>query len=148
RILEQDAAVRAKVQVATKFMPYPWRFPFKQSLLDALKASLERLRVDAVDLYQIHGPISLRSASTIADALATAHSQGLVRAVGVSNYNESEVRAVHAELKRRDISLATNQIEYSLLRTRPETTGLLRACAEVGVVILSYSPIGQGRLTG
>lgn len=148
RILDADRDARAQVQVATKFMPYPWRFPFKRALLDSLKASLERLRLPSVDLYQIHGPISLRSAASVADALAEAHAAGLVRAVGVSNYNEGEVRAVHAELRRRGIALATNQIEYSLLRTRPETTGLLRACADLGVVILAYSPIGQGRLTG
>ena len=44
--------------------------------------------------------------------------------------------------------LATNQIEFSLLRRSPETSGLLAACAELGVLPLAYSPIGQGRLTG
>jgi hypothetical protein len=53
-----------------------------------------------------------------------------------------------AELWRRGLRLATNQIEFSLLRRSPETGGLLAACAELGVVPLAYSPIGQGRLTG
>ena len=44
--------------------------------------------------------------------------------------------------------LATNQIEFSLLRRSPETSGLLAACRELGVLPLAYSPIGQGRLTG
>jgi aryl-alcohol dehydrogenase-like predicted oxidoreductase len=84
----------------------------------------------------------------MADALAAAHRAGLVRAVGVSNYSEAEVRAIHAALAERGIPLATNQIEYSLLRTMPESGGLLHACRDLGVVVLAYSPLGQGRLTG
>ena len=82
-----------------------------------------------VDLYQIHGPVSLRSHSAIADALAAAHEAGLVKAVGVSNYSVKETRAIDAELRTRGMRLATNQIEFSLLRRAPETSGLLAACA-------------------
>ena len=46
------------------------------------------------------------------------------------------------------VALATNQVEYSLLRTMPESNGLLQACKELGVVLLAYSPLGMGRLTG
>src|SRR5690606_35456548 len=53
-----------------------------------------------------------------------------------------------AELAARGLQLASNQIEMSLLRRRPETSGLLAACERLGVVPLAYSPIGQGRLTG
>jgi aryl-alcohol dehydrogenase-like predicted oxidoreductase len=53
-----------------------------------------------------------------------------------------------AALRRQGLRLATNQVEYSLLRTMPERVGLLSTCAELGVVVLDYSPIGQGRLTG
>src|SRR5205085_3426256 len=62
--------------------------------------------------------------------------------------SEQEVRPIHRALGERGIALATNQVEVSLLRTRPESTGLLRACRELGVTVLAYSPIGQGRLTG
>ena len=53
-----------------------------------------------------------------------------------------------AALESHGMRLATNQIEFSLLRRSPETGGLLAACADLGVVPLAYSPIGQGRLTG
>jgi aryl-alcohol dehydrogenase-like predicted oxidoreductase len=67
----------------------------------------------------------------------------------VSNYSIKEMRSIQRELaKSRDVPLASNQIEFSLLRRSPETSGLLAACAELGVVPLAYSPIGQGRLTG
>jgi aryl-alcohol dehydrogenase-like predicted oxidoreductase len=52
------------------------------------------------------------------------------------------------ELRARGMQLATNQVEFSLLRRSPETSGLLAACAELGVLPIAYSPIGQGRLTG
>jgi len=148
RLLEEDRAAGARVVVATKFIPWPWRIALSAALMAALRASLERLRLPAVHLYQIHGPISLRSHAAMADALAEACQAGLTKAVGVSNYSEREVRALHAELAKRGVPLATNQIEYSLLRTMPELDGLVRACKELGVVVLAYSPLGQGRLTG
>ena len=147
-LLRDDPTRAASAVIATKFMPQPWKLDVKGSLLRSLRASLERLGVPAVDLYQIHGPISLRGHAALAEALAGAHQAGLVKAVGVSNYSVKETRAIDAELRKRDLRLATNQIEFSLLRRSPETGGLLAACAELGVVPLAYSPIGQGRLTG
>ncbi|MCU1351435.1 MAG: putative oxidoreductase, aryl-alcohol dehydrogenase like protein [Acidimicrobiales bacterium] len=148
RLLADDPARAAKVVVATKFMPSPWKLQVRKELLKSLRASLGRLGLPAVDLYQIHGPISLRSHAVLADALAAAHEAGLVKAVGVSNYSEKETRSMDAQLRKRGLRLATNQIEFSLLRRVPETGGLLAACAELGVLPLAYSPIGQGRLTG
>jgi aryl-alcohol dehydrogenase-like predicted oxidoreductase len=148
RLLAADPTVRERVVIATKFMPSPWKFPMKSALVSAARASCERLGIDCIDLYQIHGPISLRSHETLADALAVAHADGLVKAVGVSNYSVNETRAMDAALRRRGLRLATNQIEFSLLRAKPARVGLLDCCAELGVVPLAYSPIGQGRLTG
>jgi aryl-alcohol dehydrogenase-like predicted oxidoreductase len=113
RLLAEDPAVRSRVVVATKFMPVPWRFDVRKHLVAAARASLDRLGIEAIDLYQIHGPISLRSATVLADALAIAHSEGLVRAVGVSNYSAKEIRAMDAALRERGLRLATNQIEYA-----------------------------------
>ncbi len=147
-LLESDPDRAAKSVVATKFMPMPWKVNVRKELLSSLRASLDRLGRDAAHLYQIHGPISLRGQGALADALADAHAAGLVRAVGVSNYSVREMRSMAKALEERGLKLATNQIEFSLLRRAPETTGLLAACAELGVVPLAYSPIGQGRLTG
>ncbi len=147
-LLQEDAQNRDRIVVATKFIPFPWKIAVGSALMASLRASLERLRMPSVHLYQIHGPISLRSHEVMAEGLAAAHRDGLVKAVGVSNYSEREMRAIHAALARLGIPLATNQIEYSLLRTMPETNGLLRACKELGVIVLAYSPLGQGRLTG
>jgi aryl-alcohol dehydrogenase-like predicted oxidoreductase len=147
-LLREDPARAEKVVLATKFMPAPWKLQVERALMDALKASLDRLGVGSVALYQIHGPISLRGHGALADALAAAVQAGLVQAVGVSNYSVKETRSIHAALAERGVALATNQIEFSLLRRAPETGGLLATCRELGVIPLAYSPIGQGRLTG
>lgn len=148
RLLQDDPGRRDDLVIATKFWPAPWKVNLGPALRQSLEASLGRLRIPTVDLYQIHGPISLRSASAMADALANVVEAGLVRAVGVSNYSVKEMTKIHRELRARGIPLASNQIEFSLLRRRPASNGLLDACADMGVVPIAYSPIGQGRLTG
>jgi len=148
RLLDEDPVRRARVVVATKFMPFPWRMPFARQMADAVRASLDRLRLPFIHLYQVHGPISLRSARATAAALAAPVRDGLVKAVGVSNYSAGEVRALHAALAQHGVALATNQVEFSLLRAMPERGGLLEACRALGVTLLAYSPIAMGRLTG
>ena len=125
RLLAADPGVRNRVVIATKFMPSPWKVNVRAALLSAARRSRERLGVDTIDLYQIHGPISLRSHDALADALAAAHAEGIVRAVGVSNYSAKETRAMDAALRKRGLRLASNQIEFSLLRTMPLRVGLI-----------------------
>ena len=148
RLLREDPAHRAQIVVATKFMPFPWRMPIAAALMKSVRASLQRLGVDCIHLYQLHGPISLRGPRTLAAALSEPYRLGLIKAVGVSNYSVAEMRAIHAALAAHGIPLATNQVEYSLLRTMPEGVGLLRVCRDLGVTMLAYSPLAMGRLTG
>jgi aryl-alcohol dehydrogenase-like predicted oxidoreductase len=148
QLLAETPAQRDRVVIASKFMPMPQKLNVVAALRAAAQASLERLGIEAIDLYQIHGPISLRSAGAMADALASAHADGLIKAIGVSNYSAKETRRIDAALRSRGLRLATNQIELSLLRNMPEQVGLLATCRELGVLPLAYSPIGQGRLTG
>ena len=148
RLLANDPGRREAAVIATKFMPSPWKLNVRSAMRDALRKSLDRLGVERIDLYQIHGPISLRSHAALAEALAAVHDEGLVASVGVSNYSVGETRSIHAELAKRGVALGSNQIEFSLLRRMPETGGLLATCRELGVIPLAYSPIGQGRLTG
>ena len=148
RLLASSGVDRDRLVIATKFMPAPWKLDVRRALRNAVVGSLDRLGIERIDLYQLHGPVSLRSHRALADALAAVVDEGLVSAVGVSNYSARETRSIHGELAQRGVALATNQIEYSLLRRRPENVGLIAECARLGVVPLAYSPIGQGRLTG
>lgn len=137
----------SKVQIATKFAALPWRTK-PQTVVDACKASLKRLGKDEpIDLYQIHFPNSWANAEYW-DGLAMCYEQGLVKSVGVSNYGVDALRATHAALKERGIPLATNQIQLSLLYRWPVDNGLLDACKELDVKVLSYSPLSLGFLTG
>ena len=133
--------------IASKFAPVPNRFSARD-LLKALDASLERLGVQSIDLYQIHWPYTFLNVNALMDAMAEAVREGKIRAVGVSNYSASLMRKAHARLARHDIPLASNQVHYSLLHRKPEANGVLEACRELNVALIAYSPLEQGLLTG
>ena len=133
--------------IATKFLPFPWRFT-KAQLIAALAGSLKRLGLSTVDLYQIHFPVPVASVETWADALATAIDLQMTRAVGVSNYNREQTLRSHAALAKRGYPLASNQVEYSLLDRHIERDGTMQAANERGVRIIAYSPLGKGLLSG
>jgi aryl-alcohol dehydrogenase-like predicted oxidoreductase len=134
------------VLVATKF-PFGF-FSRAGSLPAALDASLARLGRPVVDLYQIHFPSRWMSIPTLMDLMADAVEAGKVRAVGVSNYSAAQMLEAHAALAKRGIPLASNQVQYSLLRRDPETDGVLEACRELGVTLIAYMPLASGALTG
>jgi aryl-alcohol dehydrogenase-like predicted oxidoreductase len=135
------------VLIATKYFPFPWRLT-KRGLLRALKHSLERLDVEAVDLYQIHQPYSIISIENLMEAMAEAVKEGLTRTIGVSNYNQTQMLRAYSALARKDVPLAANQVTYSLLNRTIEKNGLLARCEELGVRLIAYSPIEKGLLTG
>lgn len=134
------------VVVATKF---PFGFLSRASSLpDVLEGSLVRLQRTTIDLYQIHYPFRWMSIPTLMKLMAEAAQAGKIHAVGVSNYDVHQMRLAHAELARRGIPLASNQVEYSLLHRHPETDGVLEACRELGITLIAYMPLASGALTG
>jgi aryl-alcohol dehydrogenase-like predicted oxidoreductase len=143
----RQSSPSAPLVVATKFMPYPWRLR-KGILLSKLHASLARLGLERVDLYQIHWPFPPVPIEVWANALADAVAAGLTRAVGVSNYNSAQMLRAHSALAKRGVPLASNQVEFHLLNRRVEHEGLLRLCRELGVTLIAYSPLAKGMLTG
>uniref|UniRef100_A0A7S3VHH7 NADP-dependent oxidoreductase domain-containing protein n=1 Tax=Dunaliella tertiolecta TaxID=3047 RepID=A0A7S3VHH7_DUNTE len=140
-----------KCVVATKFLPNKWmsgKMGIREAMMKAAKESRARLGVDCIDLYQIHSAHFPAKFSEQAEALADIVDAKLARAVGVSNFSTEEMLEVYDALQRRGMHLATNQVEYSLLRQLPDSSGLHKACQERGIRILAYSPIAMGRLTG
>ncbi len=136
------------IQIATKYFPLPWRLN-AQAIADTLTASLQRLQVDRVALYQVHWPLDfLMSQRTLMNALADEVDKGRIGAIGVSNYSAEQMRQAHTFLAARGIPLAVNQVLYSLLSRQIETNGVLDAARELDVAILAYSPLAQGLLTG
>lgn len=134
--------------IATKYFPLPWRIS-KQSVADALAASLDRLQVASVALYQVHWPLDfLLSQKDLMQALAAEVKRGRIGAVGVSNYSAQQMREAHGYLAEQGVPLAVNQVQYSLLNRKIETSGVMAAAQDLGVTILAYSPLAQGLLTG
>ena len=114
----------ADVQIATKYMPLPWRFR-KQDVADAVTASLKRLKLPSMDLYQVHFPApSFLNQEGLMNALADEVEQGRIKSVGVSNYNAQQLREAHRLLARRGVPLAVNQMRYSLAPLDSEMTVL------------------------
>ena len=121
--------------LATKYAPLAGRGG-PPALAKGLAGSLKRLRVDTIDLYQLHwadrdeAPIQ-----AVMDVLAEAAHAGKIRAIGVSNYRATELREAHEALARHGIALASNQVRYSLLCRSPEVDGVLEACRELDVTL-------------
>ncbi len=140
-----QAAPQVAPRIASKFFPMPWRFG-PGALLRALRASLSRLGLPHLDLYMVHFPTPLVRPETWMEGLADAVAEGLVGAVGVSNYGPRLLRRAHAALAARGIPLACNEVELSLLSRGAEKSGLLRLCRELGVTVIAYRPLALGFL--
>jgi aryl-alcohol dehydrogenase-like predicted oxidoreductase len=136
------------VQIATKYFPLPWRVT-KQAVADALTASLKRLQVEQIALYQVHMPFDFfMNKATLMEALAEQVKRGYILSVGVSNYSATQMQQAHDLLAQYDVPLAVNQVRYSLLTKKIEQNGILETARKLGVTILAYSPLDQGLLTG
>jgi aryl-alcohol dehydrogenase-like predicted oxidoreductase len=136
------------LQIATKYFPLPWRWN-RDAITDALTASLERLQMSQISLYQIHWPLEFfLKTQDLMEVLAEEVKKGRIQSVGVSNYSAKQMSLAHEYLAAKGIPLATNQVPYSLLTRQIETNGILDKARELNVTILAYSPLAQGLLTG
>ncbi|MBK9927313.1 MAG: aldo/keto reductase [Anaerolineales bacterium] len=135
------------VLIATKYATLPWRFT-SSFVPRALKGSLERIGVESVDLYQVHWPSPLMSVDRLMDGMAACVKEELTRTVGVSNFNQTRMLTAYSALARQNIPLASNQVHFSLLNKSAEKNGLLARCKELGVRLISYSPLEKGLLAG
>lgn len=110
---------------------------------------LNALNPFPVDLYQIHMPYgsfsSLRSQVRAMARLAETHQIG---AVGVSNFSAHQMEMAHAELAKRGIALASNQVKINLLHRKIESNGVLDTARRLGVTLIAYLPLQSGILTG
>ncbi|MBF2001251.1 MAG: aldo/keto reductase [Synechococcales cyanobacterium M58_A2018_015] len=136
------------VQIATKYFPLPWRFT-GDAVADALTASLKRLQLPTITLYQVHWPFDFfMGQTTLMNALADEVQQGRIQSVGVSNYSAEQMQRAHEQLAARGVPLAVNQVQYSLLARQIESNGVLKTAQDLGITILAYSPLAQGLLSG
>ncbi len=129
------------VVLATKLLPI---LPLAPVVEQRAVASASRLGTRRISLYQVHWPNPLIADPTIMRGMRALRDVGLVEEVGVSNYSLSRWRAAEEALGGRVLS---NQVRYSLVDRAPERE-LLPFAAEGGRVIIAYSPLAQGLLSG
>jgi len=107
-----------------------------------VEASLKRLGVETIDLYQTHWQDKTTPIEETMEALLALSAQGKIRTIGVSNVTPEQLRAyVDAG------PIASAQEQFSMLERRHETE-LFPICRELGVGVLAYSPLAMGLLTG
>jgi aryl-alcohol dehydrogenase-like predicted oxidoreductase len=108
----------------------------------ACDASLQRLGIEAIDVYYQHRVDPNTPIEETVGAMADLVTEGKVRHLGLSEAAPETVRRAHAVHP-----IAALQTEYSLWSREPERD-LLRTCRELGIAFVAYSPLGRGFLTG
>ncbi len=129
------------VFLATKILPV---MPLAPVVEQRGVASAERLGASKLDLYQVHQPNPAVRDGTIMRGMRALQNVGLVDEVGVSNYSLGRWQAAESALGRRVLS---NQVKYSLVCREPERDLVPYAVANDRIV-MAYSPLAQGFLTG
>ena len=145
RALEAAGARDEDVVVATKWFP---AMRTAESIRKTIVERMSCLRPYSIDLYQIHQPIALSPVASQMEAMADLVELGLIKSAGISNFPAARMRKAHAELAKRGLPLASNQVKVSLLNRRIETNGQLKAAQDLGMTIIAWSPLEMGVLTG
>jgi aryl-alcohol dehydrogenase-like predicted oxidoreductase len=149
-----DVVPRSEVLLATKAVGRTGRGPLGRGasrghLLSALDASLRRLAVDHVDLWQLHAWDDVTPLEETLAACDTAVASGRVRYVGVSNFTgwQTAQAATWQRAWPGRAPLVSTQVEYSLLQRGIERE-VVPAAEALGLGVLAWSPLGRGLLTG
>jgi diketogulonate reductase-like aldo/keto reductase len=128
--------IRDQVFVATK--THHWRH---KDILRCVDASLRRLNIDCIDLYQIHWP---NAAVPIAETMSVMEDlvdSGKIRFIGLSNFSVPEMRQAQSALRKNKI--VSNQMRYSIV-DRSVETAVLPYCRKNHITLIAYSPLSSG----
>lgn len=144
---------RGRVVIATKFgfKHDPDKGPSPTVGMDSrpeqikrvAEASLKRLRVEAIDLFYQHRPDPNVPMEDVAGAVQELIREGKVKHFGLSEASADLIRRAHAVQP-----VTALQSEYSIWWRNIEENGVLATCAELGIGLVPYSPLGRGFLTG
>ncbi len=147
QVINQQPNLRSNMVLATKGGIVPG-LPYDSSqayLVNACEASLERLQVETIDLYQIHRPDLLTSFTETAAALNRLKQGGKIQAAGVSNFTTSQFNALQAQL---EFPLVSHQNQLSPWCYEGIFDGILDQCQEHDLVMFAWSPLAPGILIG
>lgn len=141
---------RDQIILATKFgmeMEKGQQGASPKYVLEAVDASLRRLRTDRIDLYQLHQPDPKTPITDTLGALDELVRAGKVREIGCSNFSVGQIREA-ADASQGRAQFASVQNEFSLFHREPETNGVLPECERRRLAFLPYFPLASGLLTG
>jgi len=147
KVLAAAPGLRDRMVLATKGGIDPG-VPYDSSpayLTAACDASLRRLGVDVIDLYQLHRPDLLAHPADVAGALDALVAGGKVRAVGISNATPAQTEALARHLTA---PLVATQPELSAANLRALRDGTADLATREGLAVLAWSPLAGGRLAG
>lgn len=130
---------RAEVFVVSKV--YPWNAS-RKGTIEACERSLQRMRIERIDLYLLHWRGNHPLAETV-EAMESLQLSGMIGAWGVSNFDVDDMEELLAVPGGKNV--AANQVLYNLGRRGIEFD-LLPWCQERNIPVMAYSPIEQGRL--
>ena len=148
QVLAAEPALRDRMVLATKGGILP-PLPYDSSpayLSQALDASLQRLGVDHVDLYQIHRPDILTHPQELVNFAEVAHAAGKIRAFGISNFHPAQTRTLVRLMAGASLPLSSTQPEISPLVIEAIEDRTLAIAMEHNLTPLAWSPLGGGRL--
>jgi diketogulonate reductase-like aldo/keto reductase len=131
---------RDEVFIATKVWPSNLRY---EDVIRSCRKSLERLQLKYVDLYMVHWPNPRIPLQETMKAMEKLVKDGLVRYIGVSNFDVELLEEAMNALKREEI--VANQVEYSL-EAREVERELIPFCERNGITVTAYTPLGKGRI--
>ncbi|MGN7161243.1 aldo/keto reductase [Sphingomonas sp. SAFR-052] len=144
-VLAEAPYLRERMVIATKGGIRPG-IPYRSDrayLTDAVEASLSRMGIERIDLYQIHRRDFLTHPQEVAKSLTAMVEAGKVRGIGVSNHSPAEVDALQAFL---NLPILSTQPEFSPLHAAPLFDGTLDQAMAKDMAVLAWSPLGGGRL--
>lgn len=127
-----------KLFIATKVWATHFRY---DAVIKACQRSLQNLGVKQIDLYQLHWPNHGISIKETMKAMERLVYDGKIRYIGVSNFNEKELKDAQGALSRYEI--VSNQVEYNLIERIPEMN-LIDYMKKERITLLAYSPFAHG----
>lgn len=152
-VLKKVSGMRERVVITTKCgirrkgVPNPdspYRYDFSAAhIVKSCEQSLARLRVETIDIYQLHRPDYLMDPAEVAGAFAQLRQQGKVREFGVSNFRPSQFSVLQ---RACPFPLLVHQVEISLAKLDTFDDGTIDQCLAEKVIPLAWSPLAGGRL--
>jgi predicted oxidoreductase len=153
KVLHEISGMRDRVVITSKCgvrrkddpekgLPARWDFS-GEHIVEACEASLQRLKIETLDILMLHRPDYLANPEEIAQAFSQLHAAGKVRFFGVSNFRPSLVAALQAACS---LPLIVHQVEISVAKLDTLTDGTLDQCLESKMTPMAWSPLAGGQL--